>query len=541
MRPSQLKHLRHINRVLVRYRIDELIADSPAGNKVRWMRRLSPSVQRVDGLERGERIRLALQELGPVFVKLGQALSTRRDMLPEDIADELAKLQDKVPPFPGAIANQILKQAYGKPPSEVFLSFDVEPLAAASVAQVHAAVLPTGQDVVVKLLRPGIQATIERDLELMYALAGLADKYWEDGRRLRPLEVVAEFEKTILDELDLLREAANGSTLRNNFDESPLIFHPEIHWDYCNDKALVMERVQGIPIANLAAMREANVNMKVLAERGVEIFFTQVFRDNFFHADMHPGNIFVDISNPELPKYVAIDFGIVGSLTLEDQNYLANMFLAFFNRDYRKVAELHLESGWVPASTRVEEFESAARSVCEPFFDRPLGEISFGQVLLRLFQLGRRFDMHIQPQLVLLQKTLLNIEGMGRQLYPQLNLWDTAKPYLEQWAKERMDPRKVWEKASYMLPELPDRAMRILNHLERDLPIFQRQQHLEMEELRKQVERSSKRQTNATVGGSLMLAALIMQFGLGVSQYAPYIGTILGAVGAFFMVLSLTS
>ncbi|MFT7127448.1 MAG: ubiquinone biosynthesis protein, partial [Pseudoalteromonas tetraodonis] len=425
MRLSQLKHLRHINRVLVRYRIDELIAESPAGAKARWMRRLSPTTKRIEGLERGERIRLALQELGPVFVKLGQALSTRPDMLPADIANELAKLQDKVPPFPGAIANSILKRAYGKPANEVFLSFDIEPLAAASVAQVHAAILPTGQDVVVKLLRPGIQSTIERDLELMYALASLADKYWADGRRLRPLEVVAEFERTILDELDLLREAANGSTLRKNFHESPLIFHPEIHWDFCNETALVMERVHGIPIANISAMREANVNMKVLAERGVEIFFTQVFRDNFFHADMHPGNIFVDISNPELPKYLAIDFGIVGSLTLEDQNYLANMFLAFFNRDYRKVAELHLDSGWVPEATRVEEFESAARSVCEPFFDRPLGEISFGQVLLRLFQLGRRFDMHIQPQLVLLQKTLLNIEGMGRQLYPQLNLWDT--------------------------------------------------------------------------------------------------------------------
>jgi ubiquinone biosynthesis protein len=539
MRLSQLKHLRHINRVLVRYRIDELIAESPAGAKARWMRRLSPTTKRIEGLERGERIRLALQELGPVFVKLGQALSTRPDMLPADIANELAKLQDKVPPFPGAIANSILKRAYGKPANEVFLSFDIEPLAAASVAQVHAAILPTGQDVVVKLLRPGIQSTIERDLELMYALASLADKYWADGRRLRPLEVVAEFERTILDELDLLREAANGSTLRNNFHESPLIFHPEIHWDFCNETALVMERVHGIPIANISAMREANVNMKVLAERGVEIFFTQVFRDNFFHADMHPGNIFVDISNPELPKYLAIDFGIVGSLTLEDQNYLANMFLAFFNRDYRKVAELHLDSGWVPETTRVEEFESAARSVCEPFFDRPLGEISFGQVLLRLFQLGRRFDMHIQPQLVLLQKTLLNIEGMGRQLYPQLNLWDTAKPYLEQWAKERMDPRKVWEKAAYMLPELPDRALRILNHLERDLPALQRQQREELALLRAQVERSAKKQTRATVGGSLVLAALIMQFGLGLSAMSGYIGTILGSVGVFLLVMSL--
>jgi ubiquinone biosynthesis protein len=372
-------------------------------------------------------------------------------LLPEDIADELVKLQDKVPPFGNEIARAIIEKELGMSINEAFAEFDSEPLASASVAQVHTAVLHTGEKVVVKVLRPDIEERIHSDMGLIYELARFAEKFWPDARRLRPMEVVAEFEKTTLDELDLVREAANAAKIRRNFENSDIIYIPEIHWPLTRQKVMVMERIHGVPVGDIEQLRAGGADFKLLAERGVEIFFTQVFRDNFFHADMHPGNIFVDLP----AKYIAIDFGIVGSLSLSDQHYLAENFLAFFNRDYRKVAEMHVESGWVPRGTRIEEFESAIRSVCEPIFEKPLKDISFGQLLLRLFQTARRFDMRVQPQLVLLQKTLLNIEGLGRQLYPELDLWQTAKPFLEQWFQERMGPKA---KISKLLKQFPEFA-----------------------------------------------------------------------------------
>ena len=383
---------------------------------------------------RAVRLRLALEALGPIFVKFGQVLSTRRDLLPIDIADELAKLQDQVPPFPSDQVMSTLQRVYGKPVSEVFLEFDPIPVASASVAQVHFAVLQDGKEAAVKVLRPGIASVITNDLALLDIGAGLIETLWEDGKRLRPREVVAEFEKHLHDELDLMREASNASLLRRNFERSKLLLVPEVYWDYCTSEAMVMERMHGTPVSHVARLREQGVDIPRLAEVGVEIFFTQVFRDGFFHADMHPGNIFVAPNG----QYIALDFGIMGTLTDVDKNYLAQNFLAFFKRDYKRVALAHIEAGWAPADTRVDEFEAAIRAVCEPIFDRPLKEISFGKVLLRLFQTSRRFNVQIQPQLVLLQKTLLNIEGLGRQLDPDLDLWKTAKPFLERWMSEQL-------------------------------------------------------------------------------------------------------
>ncbi|MEM7282763.1 MAG: 2-polyprenylphenol 6-hydroxylase, partial [Pseudomonadota bacterium] len=391
---GNLFRLLHIRRVLLKYGLDEIVAATRLYRPLRMLHRLaagkkpkSPSKQ-----SRGERIRLALIELGPIFVKFGQALSTRRDLLPLDIADELAKLQDRVPPFPGSLAKEIIEKAYGESVDTVFETFDETPLAAASIAQVHTATLRSGENVVVKLLRPDIRQSIEKDLKLLYQIAGLAQDYWEDGRRLRPREVVKEYEKTILDELDLMREAANAAQLRRNFEVSDLLYVPEVYWDLCRPDVMVMERIHGVPISNIDELNAKNTNMQRLAENGVEIFFTQVFRHNFFHADMHPGNIFVNCEDPEHPRYVAVDFGIVGTLSPRDQHYLAENFLAFFNRDYQKVAKLHLDSGWVPADTRIDEFESAIRTVSEPIFNKPLKDISFGQFLLRLFQTARRFN-----------------------------------------------------------------------------------------------------------------------------------------------------
>src|SRR5690606_32851206 len=389
---------------------------------------------------RGERLRLALIELGPIFVKFGQILSTRRDLLPLDVADELKHLQDRVPPFSSELARQRIEQSLARPIEQVFSEFDNAPLASASIAQVHAARLHTGEDVVVKLIRPGIRPIIRQDIALLFLFARLLERFWADGKRLHPVEIVADYEHTIFDELDMQREAGNTSQLRRNFEGSELIYIPQVYWNYTAGDVLVMERIHGIPIAEVEQLKAAGTDMKVLAERGVEIFFTQVFRDSFFHADMHPGNIFVSVENPLAPQYIAIDCGIVGTLTPEDQNYLARNLLAFFNRDYRQVAALHIESGWVPPHTRIDEFESAIRTVCEPIFERPLRDISFGQFLLRLFQTARRFDMEVQPQLVLLQKTLLNVEGLGRQLYPDLDLWSTAHPFLEKWLRDRIGP-----------------------------------------------------------------------------------------------------
>lgn len=410
----------------------------------------------------GERLRLALQELGPVWVKFGQMLSTRRDLFAPEIADELAKLQDQVEPFPGAAAKLLIEQALELSDiSELFVDFDITPLASASIAQVHTAKLPqadgTVADIVIKVIRPGIRQQIDADLQLMTDLAGIIGRFVPEARRLRPKEVVAEYRKTILDELDLQREAANAIQLRRNFLDSDSLYIPQVYAEHSRPNVMVMERIYGIPVSDIAALNAQNTNLELLAQRGVEVFFTQVFRDSFFHADMHPGNIFVSFEHPENPKYIGIDCGIVGTLNREDKRYLAENFVAFFNRDYRKVAQLHVDSGWVPVETSVEEFESAIRTVCEPIFEKPLAEISFGQVLLNLFNTARRFNMQVQPQLVLLQKTLLYIEGLGRQLYPQLDLWKTAKPFLEQWLKQQMGPAAMLKQLKANLPFLVEK------------------------------------------------------------------------------------
>jgi len=456
MRLRLLFRLLVIQRVLVKHGLDDLIASTHLFRPLRYLFFLSPWTwgQRKSDKPRGERIREALQELGPIYVKFGQSVSTRQDILPEDIGVELAKLQDKMPPFSGREALAQIQAIYGRPADEVFAEFDAEALAAASIAQVHVARLHSGEEVVVKLLRPGVRAQIERDLEVMYALARLARRYWKESRRLRPVEVVAEYEKTILNELDLMREAANASQLRRNFSGSDLLYVPEVYWDHCRPAAMVMERIHGVQISDMDALRKSGADIAKLAANGVEIFFTQCFRHNFFHADMHPGNIFVDVSDPANPQYAAVDFGIIGTLDDRDRRYLAENFMAFFDRDYHRVARLHVDSGWVPRDTRVDEFESAIRTVCEPIFNKPLKEISFGQVLIRLFSIARAFDMEVQPQLVLLQKTLLNIEGLGRQLYPDLDLWQTGAPVLREWMEEQSGPKAVAKRFRQELPEI---------------------------------------------------------------------------------------
>ena len=456
MRLRVLARLLQIQRALVRHGLDDFVRATHLYRPFRFLVYLSPWTwfQRSIGVTRGERLRLALEELGPIFVKFGQAVSTRRDLLPADIADELAKLQDRVPPFDSAVAVASIEKAFGLPLARIFGSFDPKPLAAASIAQVHVATLQSGREVVVKILRPGMRESIDLDLEVLDTVAALADEYWRDARRLRPVELVREYRKTILDELDLLREAGNAAQLKRNFAGSSLLYVPEVYWDYCRVDVMVMERIHGVIVNDVAELRARGANIRKLAENGVEIFFTQVFRDNFFHADMHPGNIFVQLDDPENPRYAAVDFGIVGTLQARDQHYLAENFMAFFDRDYARVAALHVESGWVPRGTRIDELESAVRTVCEPIFNKPLKEISFAQVLLRLFETARRFDMQVQPQLILLQKTLFNIEGLGRQLYPELDLWQTAQPYLRRWMRERMSPRAVLRRVRAQLPDV---------------------------------------------------------------------------------------
>jgi ubiquinone biosynthesis protein len=458
---SNLFRLIYINYIIVRYNLDNIIFTTPWFYPLRFLSYFNPWYWYLKNrLSRAERIRRALEDLGPIFIKAGQIISTRRDLLPEDIAEELSKLQDKVPSFPGKIAVQMIEASLKTNISDVFSEFDTNALASASIAQVHAATLLDGKDVVVKVLRPNIKKIIDRDLDLLAVLAGLAERYWPEGRRFKPKEMVAEITHTLYDELDLAREGANASQLRRNFAKSSLLYIPEIYWTYSRSNILVMERIHGIPIYNIEALKTAGYNMKKIAERGVEIFFTQVFRDSFFHADMHPGNIFVAEGTPENPAFIAVDFGIVGSLTTKDQRYLAENMLAFFKRDYQRVAELHVASGWLPPDTRIDLFESAIRSVCEPIFERPLKDISFGHLLLRLFQTARRFNINIQPQLILLQKTLLNVEGIGRQLYPELDLWTTASPYLEKWLRNQVGVkgflRRVRENLPYWSEKLPE-------------------------------------------------------------------------------------
>lgn len=515
-RIAQIVRLIHINFILARHGLDKVILSLHLFAPLRFLIYLNLwNWFRPKSYQRGAAIRMALQDLGPIFVKFGQALSTRRDLLPDDIANELAKLQDKVPPFCSEKACALVEKAYGMNIDDVFSHFTKKPLASASIAQVHAATLHSGEEVVVKIVRPDIEKRIKRDIELLILLAEFAERYIPEARRLRSRDAVCEFKTTLNDELDLGREAANASQLRRNFDNSKLLYVPEVHWQYSRERVAVFERIHGIPITDIEALRKHNINIKKLAERGVEIFFTQVFRDSFFHADMHPGNIFVSTENPDDPLYICVDFGIIGSLNKSDKRYLAENFHAFFIRDYHKVAELHVESGWVPYDTRVDEFESAIRTVCEPIFERPLKDISFAQMLVRLFQTGRRFNMEVQPQLILLQKTLFAIEGLGRQLYPELDLWSTAKPYLENWLKQQVGPKQfmaqVKEQAPFWLESLPQMPRLIhdvlsdqkQHYIEHKIQRVRHQQHREI------LHRHKRRCIAYAVGLGLMTAAFL--------------------------------
>jgi ubiquinone biosynthesis protein len=510
-----LARLVQIQRVLLKHGLDDFVRATHLYRPLRFVFFLSPGVwfERRRLVSRGERIRLALEELGPIFVKFGQAVSTRRDLLPPDIADELVRLQDRVPPFPGSVARETIERAYGRPVTTAFEAFDETPLAAASIAQVHVARLLDGKEVVVKVLRPGMRTLIERDLEVLHALARLAQTYWSESRRLRPREIVAEYEKTILDELDLMREAANASQLKRNFLGSDLLYVPDIYWDYCRLDVMVMERIHGVPISDMARLAHAGADIAKLAENGVRIFFTQVFRHNFFHADMHPGNIFVILDDPRNPRYAAVDFGIMG---------------------YRRVALLHVESGWVPPDTRVDEMESAVRTVLEPIFDRPLKDVSFGTILIRLFEISRRFNMEIQPQLILLQKTLLNVEGLGRDLYPELDIWKTASPILREWMRERVGVRQVLKDLRRQMPELIE-AARTLPALLKGAVQRARGGVLRMEvespaieELRDEIRRAGRRRDAVTVGAAILLGGLVWLAVGGPGQWPGWLLSLFG-------------
>jgi len=494
-----------------RYGLDELVLSSFQKPWIRLLTRIV-SVGRNLRAPRGERLREALESLGPIFVKFGQVLSTRRDLLPPEIADELARLQDRVPPFESTLAVAIIEKAFGRPLDKIFATFEQTPVASASIAQVHFATLPDGREVAVKVLRPSMKVAIEKDLALMKMMAGWIENASADGKRLKPREVVAEFDKYLHDELDLLREASSAAQLRRNMDGLNLVMIPEMHWDYCMPDVMVMQRMKGVPISHTQRLRDAGVDMKKLARDGVTIFFTQVFRDGFFHADMHPGNIQVSLAPETFGRYISLDFGIVGTLTEIDKEYLAQNFIAFFRRDYKRVADLHIESGWVPAETRSDELEAAIRACCEPYFDRPLKEISLGMVLMRLFQTSRRFHVEIQPQLVLLQKTLLNIEGLGRELDPNLDLWSTAKPFLEKWMLEQVGPEKLLaqlkaEAPTYakLLPGLP----RLLTQYLKSPGLLTRR---DLEQLMDEQKRTNKLLQGIIYGGmGFVLGLLAMQ------------------------------
>ena len=501
--------------IVLRYGLDELVLTSFQKPGLRLLARIV-SVGRDLSAPRGQRLREALERLGPIFVKFGQVLSTRRDLLPPDIANELAKLQDRVPPFASDVAVGIVERAFGRTLNDIFVSFERQPVASASIAQVHFAVVKdrngTEREVAVKVLRPGMLTVIDKDLSLMRMMAAWVDRLSSDGKRLKPREVVAEFDKYLHDELDLVREAANAAQLRRNMEGLDLVLIPEIFWDFCHTDVMVMERMKGVPISQIDRLREAGVDIPKLARDGVTIFFTQVFRDGFFHADMHPGNLQVSLEPSSFGRYVLLDFGIVGTLTEYDKEYLAQNFTAFFRRDYKRVAELHVESGWVPADTRVDELESAIRAVCEPYFDRPLKEISLGMVLMRLFQTSRRFNVEIQPQLVLLQKTLLNIEGLGRQLDPELDLWSTAKPFLETWMLDQVGPKKLWNQLraeapryAKLLPELPRLVHDFLKHRQND-------GNAQLQQLIEEQRRTNRMlQGIMWVGGGFLVGLLAMQ------------------------------
>lgn len=545
-RSRQLFRILRIARVFIKHGLDEFVDTLHLFRPYRLLIRLLPWRWRgsANEIPRGIRLRQALEELGPVFVKFGQVLSTRPDLLPEDLAGELARLQDQVTPFSGDQARQMVEQAYGGVLGEHLQNFESEPIAAASVAQVHLAELNDGTEIVVKVLRPDIHEVIERDLDLLYTLAGLAEKYWDEGPRLRPVEVVGEFDKTIHDELDLRREAANASQLRANFKDSKIVYIPQVYWEHTRQNVMVMERIHGIPIRNVDELKKAGIDMRRLAYNGVEIFFTQAFRDGFFHADMHPGNIFVS----EDGQYKAVDFGIVGSLSDADKRYLAENFLAFFQRDYHAVADAHIRAGWVPPHTRVEEFEAAIRTVCEPIFAKPINEISFGRFVMQLFQVARRFDMPIQPQLVLLQKTLLNIEGLGRQLYPQLDLWDTAKPFLEKWMREQIGPKAFinglkteWPAWSRMLPQVPALAFDVMQRL-KEADLANQNQIRELKKLRREITATQSRHYVGLVGAVLVLSAFIVSAldGYAPTMFhgAPLLSWVTGGLGAVLLILA---
>lgn len=458
-----LIRLVHIFFVMIKYRLDTLLVSLPLFKALRFIVYFNPWywLGKKD-TNPGEAVSNCLEELGPIFIKLGQALSTRADLFPDDFTKQLARLQDNVAPFPPELSHEMIEKAFNASPHTLFQHFEKTPLASASIAQVHRAILKNGDDVIVKILRPKIKSAIKRDLHVMYTIASLIERYYAQSHRFKPTEIIQEFEHTLMDELDLMREAANASQLRRNFDNSDKLYVPKIYWDFVTQNILVMERIKGIPVTDITTLKTKAINLKALAENGIDIFFTQVFDHCFFHADMHPGNIFVDAGNKDNPKYICVDFGIMGTLTASDKRYLAENLLAFFNRDYRRIALLHIESGWIPEDTRPDAFESAIRTVAEPIFEKPLNEISFGKIVLKLFQTGRRFNMVVQPQLILLQKTLIAIEGLGRQLYPALNLWDTGKPFLERWVKKELGPctlmknlQQSWPYLNEQLPHLP--------------------------------------------------------------------------------------
>ncbi len=529
-----------INLTLARFGLDEIILSIHLFAPLRFLVYLNPyNWFRDKSISQAERLRLCIESLGPIFIKFGQLLATRRDLLDDDLINELEKLLDRVPPFPVAQARSIIEKELKQPLDEAFASFDENVLASASIAQVHGAVMNDGREVIVKIVRPNIEKAIRKDIALLMMLARLADRYWVHAKRVKPIKVVEEFEKTLINELDLVREAANASELRRHFIDSEDLYVPEIFWDYCKTNMLVMERIDGIPATDIKQLNEYGMNLEILSRKGVEVFFTQVYNNNFFHADMHPGNIFVSRENPDNPKYIAVDFGIMGSLSTTDQRYLAENFVAFFNRDYRKVAELHVDSGWVDAATRIDDFESAIRAVCEPMFQRPLAEISFGQLLLRLFETAHDFNMEIQPQLLLLQKTLLHIEGMGRQLYPQLDLWDTAKPFLERWLSEQMGLRAMAKGfkrnlpfLAENLPDLPQLAFKALDKVANDkLEIEWKSKQLE--EIKKEIKIANRRTVRAIAGSSLIISSALIA---GLDGIAP---TMIGSGILFTPVVSI--